>query len=585
MKFVAIIILAFIHAVAAFAQVETVGFSMTDARPLSLREAIAMTLANNADVELARQQTRLLQFDVQAVRGSYDTRFALSSNVERQRSPGTNIFNSGNNLSILNRTQTNSAQLEKSLPRWGTKIGAELAATRLTTNDPFNTFRTSQQTALSFSLTQPLARGRGFDETRRQLEVAKRNLSLSDQQFRQRVIETVAQVQRTYWDLAFALKNLQVQQDALRDTELQLAHLKRLIAEGRLAPVEAVAVEGQHARFAKDRYDAIAVVARAENELKRLVTADERAPLWQQMILPTDAIELAVPALQLPDAMRAALHQRTELQQQQAAAAINEIQQRAAREQLKPQIDVTVSYGLNGFAGRPPANVNAGFGSDSLAPVIDRLNLITGNELPPLVLPPAAPPPRLLVGGWGQSLGNLLHNRFNTFRVGVTINLPLRNTTAKAELGRAFAEADKLAIEKRQLVQTIHTEVRNALQDLHIAEAKLKASATARNAAATALGSERRKLDAGHATASVNFVLERQKQLAQAQRDEWQARVELNKTISELQRATGATLEQNGIALQMMSALSMAKIKAEENRAPLAQTALAPPESHRVRAW
>lgn len=585
MKFVVIIILAFIYSIAAFAQVETVGFSMTDARALSLREAIAMTLANNADVELARQQTRLLQFDVQAVRGSYDTRFALSSNVERQRSPGTNIFNSGNNLSILNRTQTNAAQLEGALPQWGTKLGAELAATRLTTNDPFNTFRTSQQTALTFSLTQPLARGRGFDETRRQLEVAKRNLSLSDQQFRQRVIETVAQVQRTYWDLAFALKNLQVQQDALRDTELQLAHLKRLIAEGRLAPVEAVAVEGQHARFAKDCYDAIAVVARAENELKRLVTADERAPLWQQMILPTDAIELAVPALQLPDAMRAALHQRTELQQQQAAAAINEIQQRAAREQLKPQIDVTVSYGLNGFAGRPPANMNAGFGSDLLAPVIDRLNLITGNELPPLALPPAAPPPRLLVGGWGQSLGNLLHNRFNTFRVGITINLPLRSTTAKAELGRALAEAGKLAIEKRQLVQTIHTEVRNALQDLHIAEAKLKASATARNAAAIALDSERRKLDAGHATASVNFVLERQKQLAQAQRDEWQARVELNKTISELQRATGATLEQNGIALQTMSAPSMAKIKAEENRAPLAQTALAPPESHRVRAW
>lgn len=585
MKFIVIIIWAFIHAVAAFAQVEAVGFSMTDVRALSLREAIAMTLANNVEIELTRQQTRLLQFDVQAARGSYDTRFALSSNDERQRSPGTNIFNSGNNLSILNRTQTNAVQIEKVLPRWGTKVGAEFAATRLTTNDPFNTFRTSQQTALTFSLTQPLARGRGFDETRRQVEVAKRNLSLSDQQFRQRVIETVANVQRTYWDLAFALKNLQVQQDALRDTELQLAHIKRLIAEGRLAPVEAVAIEGQQARFEKDRFDAIAIVARAENELKRLVTADERMPLWQQTILPTDAIELAVPALELPEAMRAALQQRAELQQQQTATASNAIQQRAAREQLKPQIDLTVNYGLNGFAGRPPANANAGFGGDLLAPVIARLNLITGNELPPLVLSPAAPPPRLLVGGFGQSLGNLLHNRFNTFRVGVTINLPLRNTTAKAELGRALAQADKLAIEKRQLVQTIHVEVRNALQDLRIAEAKLKASTTARNAAAPALDSERRKLDAGHATASVNLVLERQKQLAQAQRDEWQARVELNKTISELQRVMGATLEQNGIALFPLSAPAFASIKAEENRARSAQTAPARPESHRDRAW
>lgn len=558
MKFIAIIIWVFIHAVAALAQVETVGFSMTDTRSLSLREAIAMTLANNTDLELARQQTRLLQFDVQAARGAYDTRLALSSNLERQRLPGTNIFNSGNNVSILSRTQTNAAQLEKSLSRWGTKVGVELASSRLVTNDPFNTFRASQQTALTFSLTQPLARGRSFDETRRQLEIAKRNLSLSDQQFRQRVIETVANVQKTYWDLAFALKNLQVQQDALRDTELQLAHIKRLIAEGRLAPVEAVAVEGQQARFAKDRFDAVAVVARAENELKRLLTPDETAPLWQQVILPTDSIELTAPPMQLPDAIRAALQQRAELHQQQAAVAVNEIQQRAAREQLKPQIDLTMSYGLNGFAGRPPANANAGFGNDLLAPVIERLNLITGNELPPLVWHPATPPPRVLVGGLEQSLGNLLHNRFNTLRVGVTIHLPLRNTTAKAELGRALAEADKLTLEKKQIVQNIHTEVRNALQELRTAEAKLKAAATARKAAATALESEQRKLDAGHATASVNAMLERQKQWAQAQRDEWQARVELNKAISELQRVTGATLEANGIALQFGTAQTTA---------------------------
>jgi HAE1 family hydrophobic/amphiphilic exporter-1 len=505
--------------------IETVGFSLNDTRALTLREAVEMALAKNNDIELARQQAQLVQFDLQAARGSYDTRLLLNANTDRQRAPGTNIFNSGaNSLSILTRNQTNGVQLEQALPFGGTRLSGEFASTRTVTKDPFNTFRVSNQTALTFSLTQPLARGRRFDEARRNIEIAKRNLTLSDQQFRQRVIETVASVQRAYWDLAFALKHLQVQQDTLRDTQAQHEHIRRLIEEGRLAPVEAIAVEAQIACFDKDRYDAVAMVARAQNELKKLLASDEREPLWQQALLPMDDVNLAVSVLPLPEALQAALQHRVELEQGRTAQSLNEIQQRFLREQMKPQIDLTASYSLNGFAGS----------SAAVAPIFGE----------------ATPPPRLLTGGYGQSLNNLLHNRFNTFRVGVTIQLPLRNTTAKAELARALAEAEKLQIEQRQLAQSIHVEVRNAWQELRTAEAKVNAAEAARAAAAKSWESERRKLDAGHATASVNLLLERQKQLAQAQGDALQARVELNKAMFELRRAMGVTLEKLGIELQ-----------------------------------
>lgn len=509
------------------AELETVGFSLSDTRGLTLREAVEMALAKNNDIELARKQSQLVQFDLQAARGSYDTRFALNSQVDRQRSPGTNIFNSGaNSLSILTRNQTTGVQLEKSLPFGGTKLSTESTTTRSVTNDPFNTFRASNQTALTFSLTQPLARGRNFDEARRNIEIAKRNLTLSDQQFRQRVIETVAAVQRAYWDLAFALKHLQVQQNTLRDTQSQLDHIQRLITEGRLAPVEALTVEAQIARFNKDRYDAVTTVARAQNELKKLLASDEHESLWQQTLLPMDDVNLDVPALPLPEALSAALKNRVELQQSQSAQSLNEINQRFLREQTKPQIDLTASYGLNGFAGKPATAVN--FGGE-----------------------PSAPPPRLLTGGSGQSLENLLHNRFNTFRVGVTINLPLRNTTAKAEMARSLVEAEKLQTEQRQLTQSIHVEVRNALQELRSAEAKVKAAEASQFAASKSWESERRKLEAGHATASVNLVLERQKQLAQAQGDALQARIELMKGFFELQRTMGVTLEKLGIRISL----------------------------------
>jgi hypothetical protein len=44
------------------------------------------------------------------------------------------------------------------------------------------------------------------------------------------------------------------------------------------------------------------------------------------------------------------------------------------------------------------------------------------------------PVPDFLVGGLGQSLNNLFRDRFNTFRVGFQLQLPLRNRTAEGQL-------------------------------------------------------------------------------------------------------------------------------------------------------
>src|SRR5262245_62915702 len=43
-----------------------------------------------------------------------------------------------------------------------------------------------------------------------------------------------------------------------------------------------------------------------------------------------------------------------------------------------------------------------------------------------------------LIGGVSQSVQNLLSNRYGNLRVGVQINLPLRNRTAEAQYGRSL---------------------------------------------------------------------------------------------------------------------------------------------------
>ena len=92
-------------------------------------------------------------------------------------------------------------------------------------------------------------------------------------------------------------------------------------------------------------------VGRAENNLKNLVAENREAPIWRVAIVPSESVELAPPQVALDDAMQYALKSRPELSSSDVAREINEIEQRFAREQARPQVDLIASYGMVGLAG------------------------------------------------------------------------------------------------------------------------------------------------------------------------------------------------------------------------------------------
>src|ERR1700687_669502 len=58
----------------ALPELSRVGVDMDRQRPLSMREALALALANNKDIEVARQNVRISEFDLKAAQGVYDPR-------------------------------------------------------------------------------------------------------------------------------------------------------------------------------------------------------------------------------------------------------------------------------------------------------------------------------------------------------------------------------------------------------------------------------------------------------------------------------------------------------------------------------
>jgi outer membrane protein len=509
------------------------GVDIANQRALTLREAIELALDNNRDIEVSRKTEHMAEFDLRAARGFYQPRLTGQSYYDSTTAPNVSIFST--NQKTTQGTLLGNAALQAYVPKEGTVFTGSFNNQRVTSDNPISILSPQLNTSLGFAAVQPLFRGRLFDQPRRAIEIAKRNIDISDTQFRQRAIETVAAVQRGYWDLTFALRNLQVQRDAVRDARDQLEHNRRLVQEGQLAPIDVVAAETQVANFEQAVYDALNTVSQAENALKNLISPNRADAIWAESLTPIEPVEVPVPDPTVMDAITTAIDKRPELTINKYQKDLNLIDQRLYRDQKKPQIDFTASYASTGVGGSENPAFHSPFPlpctTDPTSPAcqsqLANLALLTGNPL-----------------------GGVFANRYPVFRVGINFNIPLfGDKTASAQLGHAIVEGERLEVQREQIEQNIQVDVRNAVQSIRTAEARLRAAAIARENTAKQYESEQRKLDNGQS--DVYRVLDRQTALSAARSNELRARTELNKAIAELQRATGNSLEANDVEVKL----------------------------------
>lgn len=527
---------------------ERVGVDVNDQSPLTLNEAIALALANNKDINIARIDVEMAGFVVRAAQGVYDPRVQTEVDYQRSTVPSASLIGGADGTTTSSGI-TGDARVTGNSPLLGGSYSLDFNAARSTTNNQFVTLNPQYPTSLTATYTQPLLRGLRIDENRRQIEIARRNVTLSDSQFRQHVIDIITRVQQSYWDLVFALRNLQVQIDAVKQARLQLESNRRQVEQGTLAPIDVVAAQTQVATFEENIYSAQEAVTRAENALKTLMLPDRSARLWSRAILPTSPVALDPPRVPLEQALTTALANRPEVEQVATNAEINRINTRFFHDQTRPQVDLVASYSAAGLAG---SQITGGFNpfTASNTAIIQRLNqLSTTAGLPPLDIPTTSTNglPGFLIGGPAQSLTNLFTFSFPTTRVGIVFSLPVGNRTAEANLGRSLAEGRRITNQRQQVEQTIEQDVRNTMQAIRSAEARLAAAAAARDSAEQTFASEQRRFNAGLST--VFLVLQRQTDMIAARGRELQAQTDLNKAIADFQRATGSTLQVNNITV------------------------------------
>ena len=528
---------------------ERVGVDVSDQVSLTLSDAIRMALKNSNDIDESRIDVQIAEYNLTAARGVYDPVISSESYYERATTPtSSSLGGAGASGAVTQTDATGSGRLAGFSPWLGGNYQLDFSSTRLTTSNSNVRLNPQYPTAFSFTYTQPLLRGMRFDNNRRQIEIAKRNLTLTDAQFRQRAIDVIARVEQAYWDLAFALRNLQVQIDAVKQARTQVESNQRLVAQGVLAPIDIVAAQTQVTTFEQSVYSAQESVTQAENTLKTLILANRAEPLWARAITPVTPVNLEAPRVPLEQAVTAALANRMDLAQLRTSSDINDVNVRYFRDQTRPQLDLVGTYSGAGLAG---TFVTPTTTTSAITQRVNDLSAIAG--LPPLPAATPAPIAPNLVGGYTQSLANLFEQKYPTARVGVRLSLPLRNRTAEANLGSSLAQGRRIGDQIRQAEQLIEADVRNSLQAVRSAEARLASAAASRSSAEQQYASEQRQLRAG--TSTVFLVLQRQTELLAARGRELQAQTDLNKAVSALNRATGSTLTANNVAVKTDSAL------------------------------
>ncbi len=183
---------------------------------ISLDQTLAMALANNKDIESSRIDREESDYVLTAAQGAYDPTLNVTSYWEQQINPIASSLGGSSTGSLINKTWLADPGITQPLPWFGGTFKTDLSSADAYSNNSFLSLNPQYETSLNFSYTQPLWRNLLYDSNRHQIDVAKKNRSLTDQQFRQRVMAVVLQAEQAYWELSYAYNNLQVQLDAVR---------------------------------------------------------------------------------------------------------------------------------------------------------------------------------------------------------------------------------------------------------------------------------------------------------------------------------------------------------------------------------
>lgn len=543
---------------------------------ITLQDAIELALENSLDIAVQRYYPWTADTDILKTsaggfgRGtpgasfssstaslpslSYDPLVTGTVVLDDRNAPVNNPFISGTGSASAAHLITHTDQYNTQFFR-GFETGSTLNVlfnnARSSSSSTANFFNPVVQSTLSAVFSQQLLSGAGRYVNRRNLMISKNNRKVADWAFAQQAITTITNTITAYWELVYARENVKVEQQAVAVSEKLYSDNKKQLQAGTMAPLDVTRAQSQLATDRQNLIVAQTVQLQDEQILKNAISKDPMAPnLVNVEIIPTDepTPPAAVENPSFEDSVKEAYAKRPEIQEQLYNVKNAEIDVRATRNALLPELTLSAQYSSVGLAGNSPIKGAIPTFAASANPIVDISGtpvIVNGGQIfEPIVTTP-------VVGtnqqGLGDSLSQVFHGRFPEYLGQLTLTLPLRNRSAQADSARALLVQRQLETQMQQLKNAALLDVRNSYIALTQDRAQVEAASEARELQQETFDAEQKKYRLGAST-TYNVILTL-RDLISAQGTEIRALANLEEAKANYERALGRTLEVNHVTV------------------------------------
>ena len=513
------------------------------ALPLSLQDLTRLALEQNLDIAISDTNEQLRQQAILQQHGSYDPQLTAQVGLISRKNANTTQYD--RSAESFNKNDSASWNFTFRQPvKTGGTFQASWNSSRSESNSTAMVFNPSYQSSFNLQFSQPLWRNLRIDSNRANLKLANLDLTLTDSEFKQKVTDTISNIQTAYWDLVSAIRNYDIRRNSVKLAQINLRDSRKKVEVGTSAPIDVTDAEATVASREVELISAEETILRAQNSLRALVSNDRNADIWRKVIVPTEQPDFKEFKVDVDTAINTALKNRPELQQADLNLQQLDIRKRLNENNRKWQVDLTGQFGSNGTAGPQGCQKNQFTGECVLDP---------NTQLPILLTPPA------LVGGIGNAYKTMWTEGYTNWQIQLQVTIPLRNRSIDAQLAQQNIQKRQQLMNIRKMEQSIQVEIRNALQSLETSRKQVETSGVARRLARERLEGEEKRFQAG---LSQNYlVLQRQNELSSAEYQELQSLIRYKQAVVTVQKAMYTLLESSDFAIAKGSSSNVPDLK------------------------
>ncbi len=487
---------------------------------LSLKAYLALVMSNNPNVGIQRISLTLNENSIMRAFGQFDPVATASFNATRAMSAGTSALSGGSTLNQLSQPLT--LGFTQTL-QTGTRYNIAFSDLKSSTNSAFATINPTFNSNLNLSFSQPLLQGRGSTVTRIPLMMARSRLRGAQYNLEDQVTQILVAAEQAYWTVIGARENVRVAEENFKLADAALKRAERELELGASSPLDIFQPQQTFANaelfLTQTRY----VLTQAEDALRMQMGAD-LDPRYRNLpiVLTEPVAPPPTPPLDREKLVEEALARRGDLRSARQQLDVDDLGLRQANDQLRPNLALTGQYGISGAGG----------------PLYQRQDVFGGGSQIIGVVP----------GGVTDALSQLFGFGLPTYGFGLSLNLPIKNHAAAANLADATVNKKLDSLKVRAAEQQIRLQVLSACTNIENSKASVELARKARDLAQKRVEAEQKKYELG--TEQIFFVLTAQGDLSTAESALVTQMINYRLNQLALMRAMGTLLEERNIVLQ-----------------------------------